>query len=142
MFWFDAGSSFNGGLPAFQSGTFDIAQVKLEDGLVATDGWHPYDGEFGGEVQACKRYYEVCDMSVKNDANLGSSNVSFGYCYPYAVHKRVTPTMATIAEASNNCTAAGFEGGRVQSASLRFAWLTDGVVSRDKGIVFTASAEL
>ena len=44
------------------SNTVWIKEVKLEDGSVATDGWHPYDGEFGGEVQACQRYYE----EVKN----------------------------------------------------------------------------
>jgi len=47
-----------------QSGTFDIAEVKIEDGSVATDGWHPYDGEFGGEVQACQRYYEVLGIGT------------------------------------------------------------------------------
>jgi hypothetical protein len=58
-FWFDAGSNFTqtAGLGQ-QSGTFYIAQVKIEDGSVATNGWHPYDGEFGGEIRACARYYQ------------------------------------------------------------------------------------
>jgi hypothetical protein len=58
-FWFDAGSNFASRTANLvqQSGTFDIAQVKVEDGSVATNGWHPYDGEFGGEVAACARYY-------------------------------------------------------------------------------------
>lgn len=34
-----------------------VSLIKDEDRSVATDGWHPYDGEFGGEVQACQRYY-------------------------------------------------------------------------------------
>jgi hypothetical protein len=46
-FWFDAGSNFTQTSSlGQQSGTFDIAQVKIEDGSVATNGWHPYDGEF------------------------------------------------------------------------------------------------
>ena len=45
------------------SGT--VSLVKLEDGSVATDGWHPYDGEFGGEVQACARYLPVLPASSR-----------------------------------------------------------------------------
>jgi hypothetical protein len=61
VFWFDAGSTFASRSANLgqQSGTFDIAQVKIEDGSVATNGWHPYDGEFGGEVHACARYLPV-----------------------------------------------------------------------------------
>jgi hypothetical protein len=57
-FWFDAGSNYAARTANLgqQSGTFDIAQVKIEDGSVATNGWHPYDGEFGGEVAGCQRY--------------------------------------------------------------------------------------
>jgi hypothetical protein len=60
-FWFDAGSNYATRTANLgqQSGTFDIAQVKIEDGSVATNGWHPYDGEFGGEIDACSRYYEI-----------------------------------------------------------------------------------
>jgi hypothetical protein len=58
-FWFDAGSNNNYRTANLgqQSGIFDIAQVKIEDGSVATNGWYPYDGEFGGEIEACTRYY-------------------------------------------------------------------------------------
>ena len=61
FFWLDAGSnsaSRSANLVQ-QSGTFDIAQVKIEDGSIATAGWHPYDGELGGEVEACARYYYI-----------------------------------------------------------------------------------
>jgi hypothetical protein len=72
--WFDAGTDYASRSANLgqQSGTFDIAQVKLEDGLVATNGWHPYDGEFGGEIDACQRYltqvygYIAGYSSVKN----------------------------------------------------------------------------
>jgi hypothetical protein len=102
-FWFDAGSNFNARTANLgqQSGTFDIAQVKIEDGSVATNGWHPYDGEFGGEVQACERYYE---NSYTLGAFPGSSN-SLGSAASFAVNsgtgggfrfrttKRVIPTV-------------------------------------------------
>jgi hypothetical protein len=59
IFWFDAGSSFNSRTDSLgqQSGTFDIAQVKLEEGSVAT----PFvlaGGNIAGELVACQRYYE------------------------------------------------------------------------------------
>lgn len=61
VFWFDAGSNFNSITNNLgqQSGTFDIAEVKLEDGSVATDGWAPYDGEFGSEAIVRQRYYQM-----------------------------------------------------------------------------------
>jgi hypothetical protein len=60
-FWLDAGSDFAARSANLgqQSGTFDIAQVKIEDGSVATNGWHPYDGEFGGEIESCQRYLNI-----------------------------------------------------------------------------------
>jgi hypothetical protein len=71
LFWFDAGSNFatRSANLGQQSGTFDIAQVKIEDGLVATNGWHPYDGEFGGEIDACGRYL---NKFINIGANFGA----------------------------------------------------------------------
>jgi len=93
-FYFDAGSNIvlNEGVTGMgqQSGTFDIAQIKLEDGSVATDGWHPYDGEFGGEVQACQRYYEIGNSSAGSRA---SDFVAVMFAKFMAL-KRVIPTMA------------------------------------------------
>ena len=56
-FWFDAGSSFNSRTNSLgqQSGTFDIAQVQLEEGPVAT----PFEQRpIGTELALCQRYYE------------------------------------------------------------------------------------
>jgi hypothetical protein len=94
-FWFDAGSNFAIGSSNLgqQSGTFDIAQVKVEDGSVATNGWHPYDGEFGGEIQACARYYEISDKAntlaseVTDIANRG------GGMWYFRIVKRIVPTI-------------------------------------------------
>jgi len=112
-FYFDAGSNIvlNEGVTGMgqQSGTFDIAQIKLEDGSVATDGWHPYDGEFGGEVQACQRYYEKSFNLTTTPSN-GATTTSFsteeglfsyssmngllegGFC-AFKSEKRVVPTV-------------------------------------------------
>jgi hypothetical protein len=89
-FWLDAGSNWNARSANLgqQSGTFDIAQVKLEDGSVATNGWHPYDGEFGGEVQACARYYEIISHPA-----IASGNTSYSY---FKASKRVIPSMSYL----------------------------------------------
>jgi hypothetical protein len=57
IFWFDAGSDFNSRTNSLgqQSGTFDIAQVQLEEGSVAT----PFEVRpIGTELALCQRYYE------------------------------------------------------------------------------------
>jgi hypothetical protein len=55
--WFDAGSDFNARTDSLgqQSGTFEIAQVQLEPGPVAT----PFEQRpIGTELALCQRYYE------------------------------------------------------------------------------------
>ena len=57
IIWFDAGSTYNSRTNSLgnQSGTFDIAQVQLEEGTVATPFEHrPY----GLELSLCQRYYQ------------------------------------------------------------------------------------
>ena len=57
LFWFDAGSSYATRAASLgqQSGTFDIANVQLEEGSVAT----PFEQRPAGlELQLCQRYYE------------------------------------------------------------------------------------
>lgn len=55
--WFDAGSNLNSRTDSLgqQSGTFDIAQVQLEEGEVAT----PFEERhIADELMLCQRYYE------------------------------------------------------------------------------------
>jgi len=60
IIWLDAGSNLNARTDSLghQSGTFDIAQVKLEEGSFATD-FVLAGGNIEGELAACQRYYEV-----------------------------------------------------------------------------------
>ena len=56
--WFDAGSNFDARTNSLgqQSGTFDIAQVQLEAGSVAT----PFERRpVGTELALCQRYYQT-----------------------------------------------------------------------------------
>ncbi|MCI4437248.1 MAG: carbohydrate binding domain-containing protein [Ignisphaera sp.] len=93
VFWFDAGSNFatRAANLGQQSGTFDIAQVKLEDSSVATNGWHPYDGEFGGEIQSCARYYQRNFINGCVVQPYSSSYVSFRFRTQVPMRISATP---------------------------------------------------
>lgn len=89
--WFDAGSSFNSrtGTLGQQSGTFDIAQVQVEAGPVAT----PFERRpIGTELALCQRYYEtgkffhVTGYVTPSFTNSGSSVF-------FKVEKRTAPVV-------------------------------------------------
>lgn len=54
-FQYSAGASYSSGLVGFQTGTFDIAQVQLEKGVVATEFERRTEGE---ELALCQRYFQ------------------------------------------------------------------------------------
>jgi hypothetical protein len=97
LFWFDAGSNLASRTANLgqQSGTFDIAQVKIEDGSVATNGWHPYDGEFGGEIQACARYYEKGNGVLLCATSSGNFSGAISIA-TFKTFKRLVPTVAVV----------------------------------------------
>ena len=97
-FWFEAGSSWS---PTYiptlgtQSGTFDIAQVQLEVGDVAT----PFENRpYGLELSLCQRYYEV----FKSTGPIGNALVAVNYqastspvsTLKFSVDKRIIPTVS------------------------------------------------
>lgn len=103
---FEAGSNFNSYTNSLgqQSGTFDIAEVKLEDGLVATDGWAPYDGEWGSEAIARMRYYQkingedvnfTFDFNTLISAHYNNASPA-GRRYRLPTGLRVIPTVTVI----------------------------------------------
>ena len=77
IFWFDAGSSLDSRTNSLgnQSGTFDIAQVQLEEGPVATPFEHR---PFGLELSLCQRYYEKSFSLGTTPAN-GTGETSVVY---------------------------------------------------------------
>jgi hypothetical protein len=87
--WFDAGSNFNSrtGILGHQSGTFDIAQVQMEPGPIAT----PFERRpISVELALCQRYFEV---GTSGSLGYGLSTVGAGAHVSYAVTKRVQPTL-------------------------------------------------
>ena len=71
-FWFDAGSDYASRTANLgqQSGTFDIAQVQLEEGSVAT----PFERRsYGEELALCQRYYGVTVAMTRGYANAAST---------------------------------------------------------------------
>lgn len=89
QFWFDVGSGATGSIPTgiHQSGTFDIAQVQLEEGSVAT----PFEQRpIGLEVSLCKRY---CQVSIEL---IYMGNTTAGWSYGTTINlptpMRTTPT--------------------------------------------------
>ncbi len=94
-FWFDAGSNFNVQTNSLgqQSGTFDIAQVQLEEGSVAT----PFeDRPIVLELSLCQRYYEAIPITLSNLA--GTAGL---FRHRFMTTKRVIPTLTVISGSLN-----------------------------------------
>jgi len=134
--WFDAGSSFNARTNSLgqQSGTFDIANVQLEAGSIAT----PFEQRpISTELQLCQRYYEKSyniDVAPGTSTNLGvmyqlgatdaSNNIGLNLCFK--VQKRVTPiAFVAFTQAGGDGWQYGRSGasGTIATASLNTGFL-------------------
>jgi hypothetical protein len=90
-FWFDAGSDFNARTDSLgqQSGTFEIAQVQLEPGAVAT----PFEQRpIGTELALCQRYFEAGSTVNCNNASSGGTQPAGSIFYS---PKRELPYIVT-----------------------------------------------
>jgi hypothetical protein len=90
--WFDAGSTYNSRTSTLgqQSGTFDIAQVQLEPGPVATPFEHRSQSQ---ELALCQRYFRKVTF-----AGGGYSEVNVGYFSPEGIEDMFTrPTFTPSA---------------------------------------------
>lgn len=88
--WFDAGTNYSSRTNSLgqQSGTFDIAQVQLEPGTVATPfEFRPY----GTELALCQRYYWKSSGYVYLTA-CGTTNSLYGML-PVKVPMRAAPAV-------------------------------------------------
>jgi hypothetical protein len=103
-FWFDAGSNYNARTQSLgqQSGTFDIAQVQLEPGAVAT----PFERRpIGQELALCQRYYEMGTSIWSGDV---TATGIYHLTVAYAVEKRATPAVTCNETSSSGFAAAGW----------------------------------
>jgi hypothetical protein len=101
FFWFDAGSTYNSRAANLgqQSGTFDIAQVQIEEGSVAT----PFEQRnITTEIQLCQRYYTHLNQLVV------TANIYFGYAFP--VMMRIQPAVTLSIGTLGGVSTTGIHG--------------------------------
>ena len=95
VFWFDAGSDYadrTAGLGQ-QSGTFDLAQVQLEPGGVAT----PFERRpMAAELALCQRYFERGTGSQHIFSGRVVVNNQYYKGTSFAVTKRADPTVVAV----------------------------------------------
>jgi len=107
FFWFDAGSDFDARSANLgqQSGTFDIAQVQLEEGTAAT----PFEQRpISMELNMCQRY---CIRFNDNSMGIAQGSLSLRQeATPLPTSMRVAPTLAAGASFSVNSGSAGTPG--------------------------------
>ena len=97
-FYFDAGSSLNSRTNSLgqQSGTFDIAQVQLEEGSAAT----PFESRpLAVEQVLCQRYYEKnfgISLFAVNGYSAANGSGGAALWVSFAVTKRVAPSVTKV----------------------------------------------
>jgi hypothetical protein len=117
--WFDAGSNFNSRTDSLgqQSGTFDIAQVQVEAGPVAT----PFERRpIGTELALCQRYFQFNTLST----GVSTSTTLVEMLVMGVVPMRVTPTLTLI---GGSVLDLGVDGRTVSSVSGTFADSPNGI---------------
>jgi hypothetical protein len=139
LIYFDAGSNFNSRTDTLgqQSGTFDIAQVQVEPGPVAT----PFERRpIGTELSLCQRYYEKLFFGGQGYAP-AVGNIRGGAA-GFATTKRASPSITLTAVNYNNASTAQTQlFGEPTTGFVHFAASTAAGVFYYDGIAI-ASAEL
>jgi len=100
--WFDAGSDYNSRTDTLgqQSGTFDIAQVQVEPGPVAT----PFERRpIGTELALCQRYFQKSDSAASRSHWQGYvvNGAQYLSHAPLQVSMRIAPTV-TLTNTANS----------------------------------------
>lgn len=133
QFWFDVGSASTGRIPTGiqQSGTFDIAQVQLEEGSVAT----PFENRpYGLELLLCQRYLPSLKQATFCIPGQAVSSTDARFVYIPIVQPRVPPTGLLITSGNGVAQILNAGGlGRGTSAPSTI-WF-----SSVNGIVFTGT---
>jgi hypothetical protein len=97
-FWFEAGTDFSARTASLgqQSGTFDIAQVQLEEGSVATPFEHR---PIGTELALCQRYY---DKGVVQINSYVTGTGALGTTATFKQIMRTVPTVTAAVDTASN----------------------------------------
>ena len=106
-FWFDAGSNNNARAASLgqQSGTFDIAQVQIEEGSAAT----PFEQRpIGTELSLCERYYQNLGSLYPGHINTGNTT-AIRFVVPFSVLMRASPTV-TFSSVTSGFSASNIGG--------------------------------
>jgi len=100
LIWFDAGSNFDSRTDTLgqQSGTFDIAQVQVEPGPIATQFERR---PIGMELSLCQRYFQYADGYMGGYA---TGSVTATYRSTSAVEMRATPAVVVFSSQNIGCT--------------------------------------
>lgn len=95
--WFDAGSNFDARTNSLgqQSGTFDLACVRLDYGDKALDI------EYEGDEWRVLRYFELGYKSIRNDYASTSNTPAFGDSCNFKRPKRNNPALSKVWESYN-----------------------------------------
>jgi hypothetical protein len=141
-FWFDAGSSFNARTNSLgqQSGTFDIAQVQLEEGSVAT----PFEQRpIGLELSLCQRYFLKAAYYWQGNTVSGNG---YGSHIAYNTLMRSIPTLVNTNFTVLNGTFTFSSVGAISTNQTGTAFVVASATSTTNGAAFfggfTADAEL
>jgi hypothetical protein len=107
--WFDAGSTYNARTDSLgqQSGTFEIAQVQIEAGPVAT----PFERRpIGTELALCQRYFQSYEGGTfRADGNApGTGNSVTGISFPFCVRMRAAPSSTGAYSTNTNINTGPF----------------------------------
>ena len=137
-FWLDAGSNFNSRTNSLgqRSGTFDIAQVQLEAGSVAT----PFEVRpLGVELLLCQRFYQTAAFNAYAvNANFGSYNPDYYYPTTLLCTMRASPTITRT-----GVTDSGVTGGIVGTTKDSFSVQMELTAAAGQStFTWNASAEL
>lgn len=137
-FWFDAGSNSNSRAANLgqQSGTFDIAQVQLEEGSIAT----PFENRpYGLELSLCQRYYEIFNTRIAGYQTIGAE---VSYIYSFKANKRIIPTIGVInSPVLTNTSSITHPENTVTGVAIRAIAIATGTTMATGGLNY-ASAEL
>ena len=137
QFYFDQGSATTGSVLGQQSGTFDIAQVQLEDGSVAT----PFEQRpYGLELSLCQRYFYNFynyDALYRIKPAIGLATI------PFPVSMRTTPTILSYRlEKDGIPQTVSSDASIIQAIKEAVLFMVEGTYAIVDVMYFTASAEL